>query len=295
VVGRGGAGPGVRRAAGAGGPGNRGSAVRVARRFRLRIWRGFDPKRSGEIQLVARGQNVVGAGFPHAGPQDHFQEVPRFLYGPGIIAPRVVDSPVTSADIAPTQARLVGTEPGDVDGAVAGLPKADARVGAARPSTGEAGQRLFAAAFPSGASGGSSPGPLRADRAGILARMDEGRFYTVEEANAGLDELRETLTRIREARRTVLASAERITRRAPSNGGGLDGTAHWEALRVLRQDVESLSARGIVLRDAETGLVDFPARREGRLVYLCWRPDEDRVAHWHEVDTGFGGRRPLDV
>ena len=80
-----------------------------------------------------------------------------FLYGPGIIAPRVVDRPVTSADIAPTQARLVGTEPGDVDGAVAGLTKADTRVGAARPSTGEPGQRLFAAAFPSGALGRCVP------------------------------------------------------------------------------------------------------------------------------------------
>jgi hypothetical protein len=125
--------------------------------------------------------------------------------------------------------------------------------------------------------------------------MDEGRYYTVDEANATLEGLREALTRIRDARRTVLRSAERITRRAQANGGGIDGTAHWEALRVLRSEMESLSARGIVLRDAETGLVDFPARREGRLVYLCWRPDEDRVSHWHEVDTGFGGRRPLDA
>jgi Type I phosphodiesterase / nucleotide pyrophosphatase len=66
---------------------------------------------------VARGQNVVGAGFPHAGPQDHLQEVPLFLYGPGVIEPgRVVDRPVTSADIVPTEARLLGFDPGNVDG-----------------------------------------------------------------------------------------------------------------------------------------------------------------------------------
>lgn len=124
--------------------------------------------------------------------------------------------------------------------------------------------------------------------------MEETRSYTVEEANALLEELRGALSRIREARRTVLRSAQRITERTPLNGGGIDGTAHWEALRVLRREVEGLSEQGIVLRDAETGLIDFPARREGRLIYLCWRPDEDRVAHWHEVDAGFGGRRPLD-
>lgn len=124
--------------------------------------------------------------------------------------------------------------------------------------------------------------------------MGEERFYSVEEANASLEHLRASLDRIREARRTVLRSAERIRSNAPADGGGLDGSAHWEALRSLREEIEALAARNIVLRDADTGLIDFPARREGRLVYLCWRPDEDRVRYWHEVDAGFGGRRPLE-
>jgi hypothetical protein len=119
------------------------------------------------------------------------------------------------------------------------------------------------------------------------------RYYTADEANALLDGLRASLERIREARRIVLRSAVVIRDRAPGNGGGLDGTAHWESLRVLREEVEGLSAQGIVLRDADTGLIDFPARREGRQVYLCWRPDEHRVGYWHEVDGGFGGRKPL--
>jgi hypothetical protein len=64
-------------------------------------------------------------------------------------------------------------------------------------------------------------------------------------------------------------------------------------MATLRSEVEALTSDGIVLRDADTGLIDFPARRDGRLVYLCWRPDEDLVGHWHEVDSGFGGRKPL--
>jgi hypothetical protein len=119
------------------------------------------------------------------------------------------------------------------------------------------------------------------------------RYYTVEEANALLEDLRGRLERIREARRKVVGSAEKLKRGATANGGGAEGSASLEAMAVLRSEVEALTARGIVLRDADTGLVDFPTRREGRLAYLCWRPDEDRVAHWHEVDSGFGGRRPL--
>jgi hypothetical protein len=120
------------------------------------------------------------------------------------------------------------------------------------------------------------------------------RTYTVEEANALTGHLREALGRIRKARDAIVGSAERIKEGAVANGGGPEGSATWEATRTLRKEVEDLAARGIVLRDADTGLFDFPSRREGRLVYLCWRPDEeDRVAFWHEVDTGFPGRKPL--
>ena len=121
----------------------------------------------------------------------------------------------------------------------------------------------------------------------------EERYYTVEEANGLLTGLRELLERMREARQTILNSAERIERDAVTNGGGAESSASLEAMETLRNGVEALSRQGIVLRDADTGLIDFPAQREGRLVYLCWRPDEDRVTHWHEVDSGFGGRKPL--
>lgn len=119
------------------------------------------------------------------------------------------------------------------------------------------------------------------------------RFYSVDEANAAIGRLRESLATIRRARLTVLRSATRIHQRAPADGGGAEAPAYWDALRTLREGVEELAAQGLVLRDADTGLIDFPSRREGRPVYLCWRTDEDRVGHWHEVSGGFAGRKPL--
>ena len=121
----------------------------------------------------------------------------------------------------------------------------------------------------------------------------EERYFSVDEANGLLEELRARLRRIRQARRTIVGSAEKLKRGATANGGGAEGSASLEAMAVLRSEVEALTAKGIVLRDADTGLIDFPARREGRLVYLCWRPDENSVTQWHEVDAGFGGRKPL--
>ena len=43
----------------------------------------------------------------------------------------------------------------------------------------------------------------------------------------------------------------------------------------------------------ETGLIDFPAERDGRVIYLCWKRGEPRVEHWHEVEDGFAGRQTL--
>jgi hypothetical protein len=119
------------------------------------------------------------------------------------------------------------------------------------------------------------------------------RRYTVEDANALLPELREALARIREDRQIVLAGAERIRASAPHNGSAAPSAAYWEALGALRRDVEDLNARGVILRDPETGLVDFPSERDGMEVLLCWRLDEDRVGFWHGPGTGFAGRRPL--
>lgn len=123
--------------------------------------------------------------------------------------------------------------------------------------------------------------------------VDEERVYTVEEANALLPELRERLERIRTNRQVLLRAAERIKAQVARDGGGHHGSDYWEASRALRADVERLAEQDILLRDPESGLVDFPGRREGRSVYLCWRLGEERVGFWHEVDTGFAGRRPL--
>jgi hypothetical protein len=128
---------------------------------------------------------------------------------------------------------------------------------------------------------------------GMSTSEAEGRFYTVEEANATLDRLREALPRIRKARREILRSGERIQARAGADGGGEEGAAYMEAMSTLRREVERLAEEDIILRDADAGLVDFPSIREGRVVQLCWRFDEDSVSHWHEVDAGFGARKPL--
>jgi type I phosphodiesterase/nucleotide pyrophosphatase len=91
----------------------RGSMREVAcgmpRDWLQRTVNGYRPDRSGEIQLLPLEPNVLGSGLPHAGPWQELQHVPMFWYGPGFVRPAgVVKRPVTVADIAPTQAELLG-------------------------------------------------------------------------------------------------------------------------------------------------------------------------------------------
>ncbi|HEY7659661.1 MAG TPA: DUF2203 domain-containing protein [Actinomycetota bacterium] len=124
--------------------------------------------------------------------------------------------------------------------------------------------------------------------------MTAERRYSVEEADATLPDLRERLARIRAARQTMLREAEVVRDRVVVDGGGTNvDRSYWASTDTLRSELEHLAAESILLRDPETGLVDFPGEREGEPVYLCWRLGEDRVGHWHPLDTGFSGRRPL--
>ncbi len=61
----------------------------------------------------------------------------------------------------------------------------------------------------------------------------------------------------------------------------------------LEDFVDELSEIGCELKDYQTGLIDFVGRHEGRDVYLCWKLGEERITHWHEVDTGFAGRQSV--
>jgi hypothetical protein len=123
--------------------------------------------------------------------------------------------------------------------------------------------------------------------------VTEDRLYTLEEANAQLPDLRERLPRLRVARDGLIAASERIKEAVASDGGGVAEAGWFTHQQTLKTELEHLAERGILLRDPEISLIDFPAERGGRPVYLCWRLGEDQVAWYHEANAGFGSRKPL--
>jgi len=122
------------------------------------------------------------------------------------------------------------------------------------------------------------------------------RHFTREEASALLPRLKDMLRELRSSKDqlTDTEAHEALSEAAPGNGGGEEGKQVGVAFLEVRRLLGAIEESGIVLRDIDRGLVDFPAVIDGREVYLCWELGEDDVAYWHDLDSGYRGREPLD-
>ena len=122
------------------------------------------------------------------------------------------------------------------------------------------------------------------------------KLFTVEEANALLPKLKELLDDValhRDALREKAPHMEPILRAAVSNGGGRIGSEYGVEAYSLYLAIERIQKLGVLLKDLDMGLLDFPHERDGHVVFLCWHPPEERVEYWHEIEAGYAGRQPL--
>ncbi len=129
------------------------------------------------------------------------------------------------------------------------------------------------------------------------------KMFSPEKANALIPEL----TPLVEAlwmRRHELAiwllendPALRAGRSTGSSGTNLDRRIEARRSTELKAEIvaiiDRIQAYGCIVKDVDLGLLDFPAVREGRPVFLCWKAGESEIAHWHGTDENFLGRRPL--
>ena len=122
------------------------------------------------------------------------------------------------------------------------------------------------------------------------------KLFTVEEATALLPTLQEILGDIfrhRDALREKAPHVEPILNTAPTNGGGREGSEYGVEAYQLYRSIDRIRELGVVLKDLDMGLLDFPHERDGKVVFLCWHPPEERIEYWHEIEAGYQGRQPL--
>ena len=133
--------------------------------------------------------------------------------------------------------------------------------------------------------------------------MNKQNYFTVEEANQKIPWLEVQLTEVTSLGKDIerlKLNLDELLRKRTGNGHGdtdqnvIDNRRETDvAVGKIRDLAKEITDSGIILRDSERGLVDFPSSWEGREVYLCWVLGEPYIQFWHEIDTGFAGRQPL--
>lgn len=125
------------------------------------------------------------------------------------------------------------------------------------------------------------------------------KLFTVEEANDLLPVIRPKLEEIkrRYAVNAAFRDSVKLAAIAASEcgGGGLEGgTRYVKSLYKIGKITTELCELGVQIKDYSRGLIDFPSTRNGQVILLCWQLGEnERIEWWHEMETGFAGRKPL--
>jgi hypothetical protein len=130
----------------------------------------------------------------------------------------------------------------------------------------------------------------------VSRELDNVRLFTLGEARGLLPRLRKLLARLSSEREVLISMRDEVNRareKSEFGGGTRVGPSYLMHLMAFSEIVQEIESLGVLVKDFGTGLVDFPHELDGRIVYLCWKPDEDEIGWWHEVDSGFAGRHPL--
>ncbi len=124
------------------------------------------------------------------------------------------------------------------------------------------------------------------------------RYFTLEEANLALEMVRPMMEEIQEIRRNILATQPETwsaIERSAGNGGNPAMSKLVISFDRLDDLLHRIQETGVQVKDINTGLLDFPALRDGYVVCLCWQISERQIEYWHEIDAGFAGRQPIEL
>lgn len=120
------------------------------------------------------------------------------------------------------------------------------------------------------------------------------RVYTLTEARKALPRVRRLMGEVQSARAEIMRlrpEAWPALRKAAGNGGNVAAGQLLAHFARLEAGIKGIGQLGVLVKDPDSGLVDFLARRRGKEVYICWRYGEDELLYWHDIQAGFAGRQ----
>jgi len=135
----------------------------------------------------------------------------------------------------------------------------------------------------------------------VMASREEGqnleRTFTLAEANRLIPQLCEHLTVVKRAKAVLVRTKDEVRKasaQAQYGGGTFMGRHYIGALEQISEHLQAVQELGVHVKDLDMGLCDFPHVLDGRVVYLCWKLGETEIQWWHEINSGYAGRQPLD-
>jgi hypothetical protein len=133
----------------------------------------------------------------------------------------------------------------------------------------------------------------------------EPKLFSLSEAERARRQVEPLLINAMEGRRQMADLEENLS--AISNRIQIMGgvTVDYDVAARMRSDLnqvvakikdslDQIQAKGCIVKDLDSGLVDFPSMIKNEEVYLCWRLGEDRIRFYHSQNEGFAGRKPID-
>ena len=124
----------------------------------------------------------------------------------------------------------------------------------------------------------------------------DDRVFTLAEATTLIPQLETFLSKAKNGRAILIHTKDEIKKacaKAEFGGGSTVGPRYITALENMHENLQAIQETGVIVKDLDLGLCDFPFYLDGRIVYLCWKLGEDKIEWWHEITTGFSERQSI--
>lgn len=122
------------------------------------------------------------------------------------------------------------------------------------------------------------------------------RIFSVAEANALIPELEQLWGSIKRGKQILIETkdeVEKASAKADLGGGTVSGVKYIKGLQDINGSLHAIQDLGILVKDVEIGLCDFPYMLNDQMVFLCWKCGEKEIQWWHEIDSGYSNRKRL--
>ena len=126
--------------------------------------------------------------------------------------------------------------------------------------------------------------------------MPSKKLFTLQEANSFVPQLLDLVPKIQKLSISLsndFPDIKNAREKSKWNGGSDQGVGYLALVLKYNNFMRKIDEMGCEVKGIREGLVDFPSIREGKEVYLCWRMPEKEILFWHDLNTGFAGRKPI--